>query len=212
MPTVVNFYTGSTGSFTTNHSVTITSVTAGNAVVLVFADGNQTPITNVLCGATSMSSLGSFPWSGGGENIQAYAVASLSGGQTTVTWTTGGNVIPVYWIFELSGATNTLDGTFSGTNNAFGTAASHNYTTSTASPFVFGLFLDPGFSASLSGVTAGFTTGSAAPYHYAYDNDVGTAGAKTLSGTWSAGTNGSVCVFALQAAATGGISLAWFTA
>lgn len=212
MPTIVNPYDGTTG-FSTSHSVPITAVTAGNAVLLIFEDGGSASVTNVQTGATAMSAAYTANYPTFGVNFRWYIVTGLSGGQTTVSWTTSSSVAAWYRIYEVSGLSSTVDD--SQTNSsAFSTDPTVSFTTTAANSLALGVFINSS-SRTLTGVTAGYTVlpSSGSDFYFsAIDEDIGAAGAKTLAGTWGSGVGWQVSVAAFEAAASGGVSVAWFTA
>lgn len=211
---IVKSYQGST-AFGTAHSVTIDSVVAGNTILLAFDDGGSTTISNELCGATALTSIFTQPFAAFSIDFCFYGVENLSGGQTTVSWTTSSSVAAWYRIFEVSGLSITLDDTPQVASSPFSDTPSVNFTTLTDNVFALGVFSNSG-SRTLTGVTAGYTVEPAAGsdfYFSGVDEDIGTAGAKTLSGTWGSGVGWQLVVLPLRASAPANpVALAWIGA
>lgn len=205
MPTVVNSYR-STSAFGGSGTYTITGVTSGNTLLVMFnlSTSNQ-PIVSIT-DSQSGTYTEDLTFTGpNGDTFFFYRRSNITNAPTSVTVDWTGNAGMTCNIFEVSGLDNAspVDATATDTSSTFNSSPSKSITTATGSAAVFGylaLSVNQTFTPD-SGWSALPTSGSEYDF-IVYDNDVGAAGSKTVSGTLGASTNWRWGVIAYKAAAT----------
>jgi hypothetical protein len=206
MPTVVNTYR-TQSSFAGSGTYTITGVTSGNTLVVIFeiASGN-TPIISVTDNQSNTYTEDLTATGALGNSNYFYRASNITNAPTSVTIDWTGNALVTANIFEVSGLANTspVDATVADTSNFSSTTTpSKSITTTTDNAAVFA-WLTLANGATLTpdaGWSALPSSGSDFDF-ILYDNDVGAAGSKTVGGTLGSSLAGRWTIVAYKAAST----------
>lgn len=211
MPTVVNSYRLSSTFGASPRSVTINSVTSGNTVLVVVsvADSNQGAGVSVTDnhGNTYTQDLSFVPPSLDSD-VFFFRASNVTNAPTSVSCSFGsGSALLTFNILEVSGLDNAspVDATAfdaSSTNNA---SPSKSITTTTdGSLLIASLRLSTSRTFTADAAYSQLPNTATSDFDFfVWDNDVGAAGSKSVSGTLSSGTNHRWGVIAYKAAAGG---------
>lgn len=207
MPTVVNSYYLSTTFGASPRSVTINPVASGNTLIVAFsvADVNQGAGVSATDnqGNTYTQDL-TFVGTNLDNDYYIFRASNITNAPTSVSCVFGAsNALITFYILEVSGLDNAspVDATVADTTSTASATPSKSITTNTANCLIFGILsqsnnrtftADAGYS-QLPAPTQSFD-------FLAYDNDVGAAGSKTVSGTLDVFTNWRWGVVAYKAA------------
>lgn len=206
MPTIVTT-TRADSTFSGSGTYTITGVTSGNTVLVIFEIPTaNTPLISVTDNQSNTYTEDLTATSAGGNALYFYRASNVTNGPTSVTIDWTGNALVTANIFEVSGLTNTspVDATVADTTNFSSTTTpSQSITTTTDNAAVLAMLtLTSGTTITPdSGWSALPSSGSNFNF-ILYDNDVGAAGSKTVGGTLGATRLGRWTIAAYKAAAT----------
>lgn len=206
MPSIVST-TRAASSFGGSGTYTITGVTSGNTVLVIFELYTaNTPLISVTDNQSNTYTEDLTATSADGNNIYFYRASNITNAPTSVTIDWTGNAQITANIFEVSGLTNTspVDATVADTTSFSSTTTpSKSITTTTDNAAVFAM-LTMGAGATMtpdSGWSALPSSGTDFSF-ILYDNDVGVAGSKTVGGTLGTSRGGRWTIAAYKAAAT----------